>query len=102
MSWFSRHLNWSFVLGLLVANIVAGIVGFLTFFLLFLLFPYGSWETLEVPVRVVVTLLCLVWTFLVGSWVLKHKGRSQWNLLWLLLPWIGLIVFLFLENRKAT
>ncbi len=41
-----------------------------------------------------------IWMTLVGRWILKWKGRSLWNLLWLVIPWVGIFVFLALANRR--
>jgi len=96
MDWFRRHLNWTFVFGYLAAYVICLLASFFIGFL----FPYDSWEALEGLYYLVAIPSTLVWTLLVGSWVLKNKGRSLWNLLWLFFPWIGIFIFLFLENEN--
>ncbi len=44
--------------------------------------------------------LSVVAELLLGIYVLRHKGRSLWNLFWLFAGLIGLFVFLGLGNRK--
>ena len=49
----------------------------------------------------IVYIISILWLFGIDGWVLRRKGRSLWNLLWLIVP-LGWIVFLCLENRSST
>ena len=78
MNWFERHLNWTVIL----ATVVANLIGFLTFDL-------G------------VAIGCMVGLVLVYGWALDRKARSLWNILWTLVPYVGMIIFLCLENKSV-
>jgi len=90
--WFKRHLNWTFIFGLLAANVIAWLAGSIPY----LFHPY----TPEGVFYLVFYSVYLVLLLVLGSWTLRSKGRSLWNLLWLVfLSWLGLIIFLCLENK---
>ena len=87
--WMLKHLNWTLVLFFLLIYPVFIITFILVettgnedwFYLMFLDLPW----------------IAGIWYLLV--WNLKHKGRSLWNLLYLLLPF-GAIVFLCVRNQE--
>ncbi len=92
-SWFSRHLNWTFALGLLaILLIVLGtmplhlVMGEMGETIWFLIFMFGM------------PLALLTLTI----WVLKQKGRSLAHLLWFFLGGIGIIIILCLQNRAGN
>ena len=92
MNWFQRHLNWTMVFAILAQLPIGYIVGLLTV----LVNPYVS----TAVHYAIVYLITIAWVFVIGGWVLSEKNRSLWNLLWLIVPYIGLIVFLCLENKR--
>ena len=77
MNWFERHLNWTVVLATIVANVI-----------FFLTFDWG------------VAIGCMVGLVIVCGWALDKKGRSLWNILWTLVPYVGMVIFLCLENKS--
>ena len=82
MSWFKRHLNWTFTLGLIVGLIPLILIGFIHNSAV----GYIIW---------IVTLL------LISSWTLWQKGRSYLYLI--LVLWVAVIaipVILCLKNKK--
>jgi len=86
-SWFERHLNWTFMLGVFLPyQIVLGVsLVFLAFYpILFFI--------------IAVVTLCIA--IITEIWYLKQKGRTLWylfaNLLW---GW-GLLWMLLLSNRN--
>ena len=91
MNWFRRHLNWTMVLAILAQFPIGYIVGSF----IQVVNPYVSTGIYYA----LVYLVTLAWLFVIAGWVLKEKRRSLWNLLWLIVPYVGLIVFLCLENR---
>lgn len=86
MNWFERHLNWTVVLGWLAAGIVASVAFTL--------------EGVTGLVSNVPQMMGVAGVFLITSWHLGRKSRSQLNLLWLLCPF-GWIVVLCLRNRRV-
>jgi len=92
MSWFKRHLNWTYILAILCALIIN----------LALVLIMASAENYELDWLLFVDYPILLLAFIgVAAWVIKQKGRSLFNLFWLLLSWIGIIVILCLENRAG-
>jgi len=57
----------------------------------------GSNATMDVGV--VLAIPAVFWGWYLMVWNLKHKGRSSWNMLYVLIPWAGGIVFLCVSNR---
>jgi hypothetical protein len=103
-NWFQRHLNWTWVLAQLAVGLIAYFV--VTVFVASLFVTsttLPSEESLLASVSVLQIMgvvLQLIAMFGVGVWVLKRKGR---NLIWLLIflvPLVGWIIFLCLENRS--
>ena len=103
MNWFQRHLNWTFILGL----IGTWFVGFIA------LFIYGMLsETVFYPpigaIHEIVGIILgwLFWIFIVSvrftlaHWVLKHKSRSLWWIPILLVPF-GEIAILVLHSKPS-
>lgn len=90
--WALKHLNWAWVLYPLLA--------YIPFFIIMVVLvsaaPDNSGST-----AIIVLLSCALvgWGWYLSVWNLKHKGRSLWNLLYLLIPWIGGIVFLCISNK---
>lgn len=87
MSWFQRHLNWTFVfasiLALLISSIITTrIVGITPDEVLIIAWP---------PIGIIIVLP-------VAIWVLKQKDRSLWWYFVLFVPFIGFIIFITLEN----
>ncbi len=83
MNWFKRHKFWSSVITLAIMGLVLDMVGAIN--------TYEWFYTLT------------LYTAIGGTiWVIKQKGRSLLNLLWLLLGPIGIIVILCLENRTGN
>ena len=81
--WSRKHLNWSLVLyGWLVyiPMCIAMIVGIESLAIGFMVMAFG-----------------LGWYLL--AWNLEHKGRSLWNLLYTFIPYVGVIIFLFIRNQ---
>ena len=81
MSWPERHLNWTVAIALVAFNSLYFVMLASAWQLFILVLPAG------------------VGTLLVYAWALKRKNRSQWNLLWLFVPYVGIFIFLALENR---
>ncbi|KKM05680.1 hypothetical protein LCGC14_1751670 [marine sediment metagenome] len=84
--WALRHLNWTWVLYPLIVYIPLIIV--------FIFIPPEYIVMFALP-----GFLYVGWTWYLSVWNLKHKGRSAWNLLYFLLPYIGSIVFLCILNK---
>jgi len=88
--WARRHLNWALILysclALLPFYVVVVVGGLL-----------GS--DAVIGVGAVFAFLAVFWGWYLLVWNLRHKGRSLWNLLYLLIPWVGGIVFLCVSNR---
>lgn len=91
MSWFRRHLNWTYILGTVI----------LPFGVVFPLLVYWQAPTLIHYVGSVVAGVISIFSLLVGVfalvisllipvWVLKQKGRSLW---WCWAPpWMVLVL----------
>jgi hypothetical protein len=98
-NWFQRHLNWTFILSLLVFWGLTYGGGLFTGFVLAIKDPYVTEDTLS-SVGLLVTIGILVCFLIpISAWILDQKGRSYWWLLMLFMS-IGIIVFLCLENRR--
>ena len=88
--WVRRHLNWTLLLytwlTLLPASVVMGI---------------GVATNSEGMLWIYMLLVwcAIIWGWYLMVWNLRHKGRRLWNLLYLLIPWVGGIVFLCISNR---
>ncbi len=84
MNWFQRHLNWTYILGVVVFLVLCFIMGLI----LGTIDPYVADETLDV----VVYLILFIIMFPMSIWVLKRKNRSLWWLLlasWFSPLWLG-------------
>jgi len=90
--WALKHLNWALVLYPLLAYIP---------FLIVMLFLVSAAPDNSGSITIIVLLSCalVVWGWYLSVWNLKHKGRSLWNLLYLLIPWIGGIVFFCISSK---
>ena len=88
MSWFKQHLNWSLI-----------IIWFVPALLLIPLLNTVSDTNSFLNIYMTVYGLAIL---VVSGWVLKQKGRSLFNLFWLVLSWIGIIIILCLENRAGN
>ncbi len=88
MNWFQKHLNWTLVIVVLAAWLLFGCG---------VSIASGTW---------LATIMFFLWvgiTLGVSAWVLREKGRSLWNLLWLGLGYVpGIIIFMCMENKKAA
>ena len=92
-NWALRHLNWAYLLYPIPLYILWVVVVTATQHL---------WEV-NVAWGILLLLTGLgitVWGWYLAVWNLKHKGQGLWNLLWLLIPYIGSVIFLCLGNRN--
>ena len=88
--WSRRHLNWALVLYssvLCVICVASMVFGSLANPEAYVYYLYSA----MIPYVVFLCYLCV--------WNLRHKGRSLWNLLYLLIPQIGGIIFLCVRSR---
>ena len=85
MAWFERHLNWTIVIAFFGALLITPFIAFI--------FLVGTADALIVVIPVV--------TITVSIWVLRKKNRSMWNLLWLLIPYIGVFIIPLLKNKNT-
>jgi hypothetical protein len=103
-SWFQRHLNWTWFFAQLAVGLIAYVV--VTVFVSSLFISstvLPSEESLFASVssmQIIVMVLQLIAMFGVGAWVLRRKKRSLAWLLIFLVPLVGWIIFLCLENRS--
>ena len=86
--WFLRHLNWTLILGV-----------YLVCVLFYVFVAAVGVDEVATSVFGVFGILFIIWFCYLVVWNLKHKGRSLWNLLYLLIPQFGFIVFLCVNNR---
>jgi len=96
MNWFQRHLNWTWVIVVLVGSFVIGLVFGLV---VGLENPYALYTSYGALYWLSYLLSLLLW-IIISVWVLRRKNRSLWWLLVFLVPFIGWIIFLCLENRS--
>jgi hypothetical protein len=86
MTWFNKHLNWTYVICLVVS--IAINVG------IFLV----TQETAYLAIAVVISLIIY---FGSGAWILRKKGQSLWLLaLAVLFSLAFIIAVLMAENKK--
>lgn len=96
--WFRKHLNWTVVLWWLAVLLMYWIL---------VIFVAASEELADDVALGFWSAIYLVFAF-AGAvslwyllvWNLRHKGRSLFNLFYLLIPWIGGIVFLYIKDRE--
>lgn len=82
-TWFLQHLNWSAIL-----------------FYLFIALPIMILSSIgDGNQSIILYYLSLALTLYILLWNIKHKGRSAYNLLYLLLP-VGWLVILCIRNRS--
>ena len=86
MSWFKRHLNWTYVLSWLAICAIAIIAGILI--------------NVDSEIGIILLIVDVIMVWYVTIWTIKQKGRSLWNLLWGLLGIPLPIVVLCLKNKK--
>lgn len=96
-NWFERHLNWTMAIGLFVLVIFLLIGSFI----LFMIEPDATEETLATQTQVIYYALSFFVLFPVAGWVIRKKGRSPWNILWLVPP-LGFIVIFLLSNMSKA
>ena len=85
MEWFKKHLNLALLFAILIGN---GLV---------------FWGYLGLPSGSVLgfVLIALAIILVIGTeiWHLRQKECSMFNLLWNLLPYVGFIMILLLDNK---
>ena len=86
LNWFQRHLNLTLVIVVIGGWLLCYVVAM----------------AMARPLPPVLFFVWIAVTFGISGWVLQEKGRSLWNLLWFLLNFIGLIVFLCMENKRQA
>ena len=94
MIWFHRHLNWT----LLLAGVAYSILTFLSVDLAFSDSPSLAWNYLGLALIVIAFILIIG----IEIWWLKQKHRSQLFLLLNLVPVVGFLVLISLENKSVT
>ena len=84
-NWFKQHPNWTLFFGYVLANLVA-LLG---------LRMGGNFE-------LVLVILAVIIIFVSEIWSISEKGRSQLNLLWNLLPYLGWLMILLLDYKLIS
>lgn len=97
MNWFQKHLNWTAVLSWIALYPINFVVGLIVGAIVVFNDPYISEEALSDIAYVFGIVVSLAWLMPTNGWILRKKSRSLWNLLWLFIPFGG-IVFLCLKN----
>ncbi len=100
MSWFRKHLNWTLFFSLLSAPIMHVIIIIVWLMLedYSIIGKHIGYDNLAIYPTIPFHLFFLL---IVPAWFLVQKGRSLWNLLYLLLGLaIGYIVILCIENKR--
>jgi hypothetical protein len=89
VTWFKLHPNWTSLFVWLIASLI-GFVGLRN--------DSSSGSGLGIILVIVASVLGL------GAeiWNIHEKGRSQFNLLWNLVPYIGFFMVLLLEHKLVT
>lgn len=91
LNWFERHLNWTMILAYFGAGAVIAIPAAISA-------ATDSAVPLAVTAPIVVLAMFIVW-----GWALRKKNRSLlWLALFLILPFFGLLIFFYLENRGGA
>lgn len=90
MNCFRRHLNWTLVFGWVMTM------------WLFIMpavfeFHFGGGDIAAIYMWLVVSMGVVI-----TAWALKQKGRSLFNLFWLLLSWIGIVVILCMRKEAEN
>ena len=114
MSWFERHLNWSFFFGCFLIPAVVSVIMYVLFlpqfysgFLALVTSEPSQQELMEyilnttmqfVAVFSIVGLVLWIFMFIITWWYLGKKARSKWFILLHFAPF-GIIVLLLLENQ---
>lgn len=95
-SWFKRHINWTFVLFILIAFVALAI-----FLGIFCIVTGRDAGHPPVPLAILVFMAAFASLTSTGSWLLFEKSRSPWWILFIIL-WapIGIIVLLALKNKN--
>ena len=88
--WARRHLNWALILYSWLA---------LMPYLVVLMIGASLGSDAIMGIGVALALPAVIWGWYLMVWNLRHKGRSLWNMLYALIPWVGGIVFLCVRNR---
>lgn len=91
MNWFKRHKNWTWIIGIIAVYGLEFIIGFIA----------GLSGASETVLLIVEYSTAAIGTIAVTVWYLKAKNRSQWNNLWLIVPFGG-IVLLCLSDKYLT
>ncbi len=88
MSWFNKHLNWTYVIFLVVSIIVSAVIISIS---------------REVAYLVIATIVSLVLNLVGGGWVLYKKGQNLWLLvLAALISIVFIIIVLMAENKNES
>jgi len=96
MNWFQRHLNWTWFLAAIVGSYVLGLIFGL---IAGSTNPYAFYTSLGTLYWLMYSLSALL-VLIISIWVLRRKSQSLWWLLILLVPFVGWIIFLCLENHS--
>jgi hypothetical protein len=100
-NWFERHLNWTLFLTWVAAYPIVFVGAFLVGIAIYASNPDTLQSDVEAVGYLVGFILTAAWLIPTNGWVLRKKARSQWHLVWLVLPF-GALVMLGLENRSAS
>jgi drug/metabolite transporter (DMT)-like permease len=99
MNWFQRHPNWTIGITWLIWLALAYVCLLASAYYLvggLILFSGEMFGAGFIPLLIIPLLLIPAWWITGGA--IKQKKRSLWHLLWLLLPFIGVIIILLLKN----
>ena len=96
-SWFEKHLNWT----MLITVAVWILLNLLGLMILLLISPETPEEAIAEQWQIVSSFLTFLILFPVAGWVIRKKGRSPWNILWLIAPFGVVMVFLLSNMSKA-
>lgn len=101
MSWFEEHLNWTWVLGHWIPLFAVALIGALVALFARFVVHFHMSESLGEVIAIIITIFYSIFIILLSLWVLWCKNRSLWWFFILFVPfYIGVIIFLCLENRS--
>lgn len=88
MNWFSKHLNWTYTIFLVISIIVSTVI---------------IVKDQSVANLAIASILSIIINLAAGGWVLWKKGQSLWFLvLAVIIPIVFLILVLLTNNRNET
>ncbi len=102
--WAKNHLNWAFILGMTAPYCLSSVIVFGAIVITGAIsdIPIKTLQDIWSATMGLLGIVNWVGAFLLGSWILKEKGRDTRYVIWLVFAIVGVVVILALKNEPKV